>query len=57
MLPSLATRSALVLALAVIAAPPARATDQTILGSQLVVKNPSTHREGEGGPELRHHRG
>src|SRR4029453_13096216 len=33
---------ALVLALAVTAAPTARAADQSILGNQLVVKNPST---------------
>src|SRR5262249_6560949 len=41
MLRSLTTR-ALVLALAMTAAPTARGADQTILGSQLVVKNPST---------------
>ena len=42
MLRSLTTCVGLVLALAVTAAPPARAADQTILGSQLVVTNPST---------------
>jgi hypothetical protein len=42
MLHSLTTRIALVLALAVTASRPAGAADQTILGRQLVVKNPST---------------
>src|SRR5262245_66597153 len=42
MLRRLMTRVALVLALAMTAAPTARAADQTILGSQLMVKNPST---------------
>lgn len=40
MLYSLTTRIALVLALAVTGARPAGAADQTILGRQLVVKNP-----------------
>jgi hypothetical protein len=42
MLRSLATSVALVLAVAVTAAPAARAAGQTILGNQLVVKDPST---------------
>ena len=42
MLRSLTTRVAMVLALVVTAAPTARAADQTIVGDQLVVKNPST---------------
>jgi hypothetical protein len=42
MLHSLATRVALVLALAVTAVLTVHAADQTILGHQLVVKNPST---------------
>jgi sugar lactone lactonase YvrE len=42
MLRTLTTRVALVLAVTVTAAPTARAADRTILGSQLVVKNPST---------------
>src|SRR5262245_11678615 len=42
MLRRLMTRVALVLALAMTAAATARAADQTILGSQLVVKDPST---------------
>ena len=40
MLYSLTTRVALMLAVAVTGAPPAGAADQTILGRQLVVKNP-----------------
>ena len=39
---NLATRVTLILALAVAVALTARAADQTILGNQLVVKNPST---------------
>ena len=42
MLRNLVTRVALVLAVAVTAPSAARAADQTILGNQLVVKNPST---------------
>jgi hypothetical protein len=42
MLRNLATRVALILAVAVTAAPAAHAADQTIHGRQLVVKNPST---------------
>jgi hypothetical protein len=42
MLHNLTTRIALVLVLAVMAPPPTGAADQTVLGKQLVVKNPST---------------